>query len=49
MVNYHNSENVFCVLRVKVSGKRDVVTVVGTLHAYHLWNVYKLGEGRVMQ
>src|SRR6266566_9363406 len=28
-VTYHNSENGFCVLRAKVGGHRDVVTVVG--------------------
>src|ERR1700726_1280618 len=28
-VTYHNSENGFCVLRAKVRGRRDVVTVVG--------------------
>jgi exodeoxyribonuclease V alpha subunit len=28
-VTYHNSENGFCVLRAKVRGHRDVVTVVG--------------------
>ena len=28
-VTYHNSENGFCVLRVKVRGQRELVTVVG--------------------
>src|SRR5438046_8829631 len=28
-VTYHNLENGFCVLRAKVRGHRDVVTVVG--------------------
>jgi hypothetical protein len=28
-VTYHNAENGFCVLRAKVRGRRDVVTVVG--------------------
>jgi len=28
-VTYHNAENVFCVLRAKARGHRDVVTVVG--------------------
>ena len=28
-VTYHNAENGFCVLRVKVRGQRDLVTVVG--------------------
>jgi hypothetical protein len=28
-VTYHNSENGFCVLRAKVRGHRDMVTVVG--------------------
>src|SRR3974390_380414 len=28
-VPYHNSENGFCVLRAKVRGHRDIVTVVG--------------------
>ena len=28
-VTYHNSENGFCVLRVKVQGHKDLVTVVG--------------------
>jgi hypothetical protein len=28
-ITYHNSENGFCVLRAKVRGHRDVVTVVG--------------------
>lgn len=30
-VTFHNEESGFCVLRVKVQGKRDLVTVVGTL------------------
>ena len=28
-VTFHNPENGFCVLRVKVRGQRDLVTVVG--------------------
>jgi exodeoxyribonuclease V alpha subunit len=28
-VTFHNAENGFCVLRVKVRGHRDLVTVVG--------------------
>ena len=28
-VTFHNSENGFCVLRVKARGQRDVITVVG--------------------
>lgn len=28
-VTFHNAENVFCVLRVKVRGQRDLITVVG--------------------
>lgn len=28
-VTYHNSENGFCVLRVSVKNKRDLITVVG--------------------
>ena len=28
-VTYHNAENGFCVLRAKVRGHRDVVTIVG--------------------
>ena len=28
-VTYHNSDNGFCVLRVKAKGFRDLVTVVG--------------------
>ena len=32
-VTYHNSENGFCVLRVKVRGQRDLVTVVGAAAA----------------
>jgi len=28
-ITYHNAENGFCVLRAKVRGYRDVVTVVG--------------------
>src|SRR6476619_2152394 len=28
-VTYHNTENGFCVLRAKVRGHRDVVTIVG--------------------
>jgi exodeoxyribonuclease V alpha subunit len=28
-VTYHNAENGFCVLRAKVRGHRDIVTVVG--------------------
>jgi exodeoxyribonuclease V alpha subunit len=30
-VTFHNDESGFCVLRVKVSGQRDDVTVVGSL------------------
>lgn len=30
-VTFHNEETGFCVLRVKVQGKRDLVTVVGTV------------------
>src|ERR1700710_2401944 len=29
LVTYHNAENVFCVLRAKARGHRDLVTVVG--------------------
>jgi len=32
-VTYHNAENGFCVLRVKVRGQRDLVTVVGAAAA----------------
>jgi exodeoxyribonuclease V alpha subunit len=28
-VTFHNSENGFCVLRVKARGQRDVITVIG--------------------
>ena len=28
-VTFHNADNGFCVLRVKVRGRRDLVTVVG--------------------
>jgi exodeoxyribonuclease V alpha subunit len=28
-VTFHNSENGFCVLRVKARGKRDLITLVG--------------------
>ncbi len=28
-VTYHNSDNGFCVLRVKAKGRRDIITVVG--------------------
>ena len=28
-VTFHNAENGFCVLRAKVRGHRDVVTVIG--------------------
>jgi exodeoxyribonuclease V alpha subunit len=28
-VTFHNSENGFCVLRVKARGQRDVITLVG--------------------
>jgi len=28
-ITYHNAENGFCVLRAKVRGHRDVVTIVG--------------------
>jgi hypothetical protein len=34
-VTYHNAENGFCVLRAKVRGHRDVVTVVGHAHGRH--------------
>lgn len=30
-VTYHNSENGFCVLRVKIKGHKDLVTVTGTV------------------
>jgi exodeoxyribonuclease V alpha subunit len=30
-VTFHNDENGFCVLRVKVRGHRDEVTVLGSL------------------
>ena len=30
-VTFHNHDSGFCVLRVKVKGHRDLVTVVGTL------------------
>ncbi|MBR5997697.1 MAG: ATP-dependent RecD-like DNA helicase, partial [Deltaproteobacteria bacterium] len=30
-VTFHSEESGFCVLRVKVGGKRDLVTVTGTL------------------
>jgi uncharacterized protein YchJ len=30
-VTFHNEENGFCVLRVKVRGHRDEVTVLGSL------------------
>jgi exodeoxyribonuclease V alpha subunit len=30
-VTFHNGETGFCVLRIKVQGKRDLVTVVGTV------------------
>jgi hypothetical protein len=33
-VTYHNAENGFCVLRAKVRGHRDVVTVVGHAAAH---------------
>lgn len=29
-VTFHNTENGFCILKVKVKGKRDLVTIVGT-------------------
>jgi exodeoxyribonuclease V alpha subunit len=32
-VTFHNPENGFCVLRVKVRGQRDPVTVVGAAAA----------------
>ena len=28
-VTFHNSENGFCVLRVKARGQRDLITVIG--------------------
>jgi exodeoxyribonuclease V alpha subunit len=28
-VTFHNPENGFCVLRVKVRGEKDLITVVG--------------------
>src|SRR5689334_10500635 len=34
-VTFHNSENGFCVLRVKARGQRDLITVVG--HAAMLY------------
>lgn len=35
LVTFHNEENGFCVLRVKVKGTPDLVTVVGSLPAAH--------------
>ena len=32
-VTFHNADNGFCVLRVKVRGQRDLVTVVGAVAA----------------
>jgi hypothetical protein len=40
-VTYRNSENGFCVLRAKVRGHRDVVTVVG-----HAATIAAVGRGR---
>ncbi len=34
-VTFHNPENGFCVLRVKVKGRRDLATVVGNLPLVH--------------
>src|SRR3984893_5123985 len=51
-VTYHNSENGFCVLRAKVRGHRDVVTVVGhaatiagvgTVRAVRIFKTYGAG------
>ena len=28
-VTFHNPENGFCVIKVKVSGKKDLVTIIG--------------------
>ena len=30
-ITYHNSENGFCVLRIKVKGHKDLVTLTGNV------------------
>jgi len=35
-ITFHNQETGFCVLRLKVSGHRDLITVVGTILIVHL-------------
>lgn len=53
-VTYHNPENGFAVLKVKVKGRQDLVTVVGTvtsvtagehLEAQGQWVVARCGDG----
>ena len=34
-ITYHNSENGFCVLRVKVKGYKDLVTITGSVALLH--------------
>jgi hypothetical protein len=42
-ITFHNEENGFCVLRVKVRGQRDLITVVG--HAASIAAVRRLTSG----
>src|SRR5438067_890300 len=39
-VTFHSEETGFCVLRVKVRGHRDLVTVVGTARAVRIYKTY---------
>ena len=41
-VTFHNSDNGFCVLRVKARGQRDLITVVG-----HAAMIAKVGSGGI--
>jgi exodeoxyribonuclease V alpha subunit len=47
-VTYHNAENGFCVLRAKVRGHREVVTVVGHAAAIAAGE-WGYGNGRLGQ
>ena len=38
-VTFHSSETGFCVLRVKVRGHRDLVTVLGSAADIHSWRI----------
>ena len=44
-VTFHSPETGFCVLRVKVRGHRDLVTVLGSAAEVHAGDVYHIAPG----